>query len=263
MNNNQKSKNNWILIFFLSIFIVLITLVLSYFYTKYEPTSIYQFEQEDKPIVKIENFSTSLKKIGKLAEEHNDKAFAVYLNEISNETGARGKLPFKIDTIINSAFIGISSKKVMVKAYYDIKKLPLYPDDIYIINGALTEFYNTRNLIHIKLNLNPWNARTNDYVTGMNTEVSMSLYETKSGNKGFSISSQAYNISGNTLENYDIHSMITIISRLAVVELIGRLRNYPYWNCIEGSKVNFELLNKRVDLELSELNERKKIYVPK
>jgi hypothetical protein len=262
LGNNKNNANNWIWIFFVSIFIILIALVLFYFYNKYEITPIYKFEREDKPIVQIENFSDSLKKLGKLAEKDNDKSFAIFVNEVKSEASHRGKLPHIIRTIISSAFINTSSKKVIVKASYNIKNLPLYPSDIYIINGAITEFIQTKKLIYIKLNLNPWNARTSNYISGMNTEVSMSFYETKNGNKGFTIKSQAYNISGNSLENYDIHSMITIISRLAVIELIGKLRNYPYWNCIEGSKVDFELLNKKADLELSNLN-KQRISVPK
>jgi len=233
------------------------TLILAYFYNEYKPSSLSKFEKEDKPIIQIENFSSSLRKIGKLAEEEKDESFSVYVNKIADEATMGARLPVDIKTIINSAFIGISSKKIMVKATYDVKKLPLYPSDTYIINGAITEFKHTKKLIYIKLNLNPWNPRNSDYISGVNTEVSMSIYETKNGNKGFTIKSQAYTISGNTIENYNIHSMITIISKLAVVELVGRLRNYPYWNCIKDAKVNFELLNKKVDLDLLELNEKK------
>ena len=232
-----------------------------FFYEKDKKNILYLFEKkEDKAVIEIGDFSDSLRNIGKLAESFKDSKFTLTVLPIGNKTANRGSIPSDITVMGESAINKIGSHKI-VGVPYDFADPKNVNGDYFWIKGAITEINTDKTKYSLKVDFNIVNARTKQFIPGVHSEVSISKYLTKNNKIGISINSSSYKISGNILKNYDTHSMIRVVINLSMVELIGKLRTYPYWYAIKGSKANLKTVERmKKDFNRFE-EETRKIYI--
>ena len=191
----------------------------------------------------------------------------VKVNSITDDATNGGKLPIKIDTIVNKSFNKIGSKVITMRGY-NPKQLP---KNIYIINGAITEFdvtqsdatsadgaaqgtYNGNSgefngglskgnkTTKLTLTLNPSDPRTQNFITRSSTDNTIIINQKNSASEfGLSILGTGIGINSSISKADGLHASINVLVELSVVEVLGRLVKYPYW-LLTGGETNPDVL---------------------
>jgi len=214
------------------------------------------------------NYSEALRTVdGMIAIFSKKKKVHIKVNSITDDATNGGKLPIKIDTIVNKSFNKIGNKVVTMRGY-NPKKLP---KDIYIINGAITEFdvtqsdaasldgtgqgtYNGNSgevngglskgnkVTKLTLTLNPSDPRTGNFVTRSSTDNTIIIEQKNSASEfGLSILGTGIGINSSISKAHGLHASINVLVELSVVEVLGRLVKYPYW-LLTGGVTNPDVL---------------------
>ena len=198
----------------------------------------------------------------------NGKPIGIYIKPIADRTASGGKLPRDISTVVKKSFNSIGSN---VKTMFTIntKKPPKHK--FYIIEGAITEFdlvkvagsgrdaagqgtYNNQKgsvdfgmdqedkLTKLAITFNPQDPRTGNYVPNASTSNRIEVNQKSAANEvAVSILGSGIGLNNSLTKAQGIHSSINILVELSVVELLGKLTNYPYWLLTRG-KVNQDIV---------------------
>jgi hypothetical protein len=204
-----------------------------------------------------------------------------------------GKLPADVTVMAESALNSIGSHKI-ITVPYDFADPANVQGDYFWIKGAITEYDVTmtsgkgidfglsltglKNIgrgnskdgdlngnieselksATITMDFNIVNARTKQFIPGVHTKNSMRIGSlTDSHDFSFSIAGTGAGVNGSVTRQQGIHASIRLLIELSLVELIGKLRTYPYWICIHNGKIDNDLLEKmRSDFINFDLNKR-------
>ncbi|CAA6800320.1 MAG: Unknown protein [uncultured Sulfurovum sp.] len=214
------------------------------------------------------NYTNALKNVNSMVAIFNGQPINVYVNKITDETASGGKLPKNISTIVQSSFNSIG-RNIITMSAINTKKLP--KGSVFIIKGAITEFdlieasgsgvdaagqgtYNGQQgtidasldreskVTKLAITFNPVNIRTGNFVPRTSTKNKITINQESSGNElAFSILGSGIGINNALTKAQGVHSSITILIELSVVEVLGRLAKYPYW-VLTGGSVNQDIV---------------------
>ncbi|NEW61293.1 hypothetical protein GSY74_08355 [Sulfurovum sp. bin170] len=216
------------------------------------------------------NYSEALKNAnGMVSIFNNGQPVEIYVTPIVDRTNSGGKLPKNITSIVNSSFNSIGDKIITIA---NIKGKKFSKNKFYRINGAITEFdlieasgsgmdaagqatYNNQQgtidagmkrenkTTKLTIVFNPEDVRTRNFVPRASTKNKITIEQKSSGNEfAFSILGTGVGVDNALTKAQGTHSSITILIELSVVEVLGRLVNYPYW-LLTGGGVNSDVVS--------------------
>lgn len=214
------------------------------------------------------NYSQALREVNSMISVFSNKSKVhVKVNNITDDATNGGKLPLNINTIVNKSFNRIGGK-VITMSSFNSKNLP---KNVYIINGAITEFdvtesdafsadgaaegtYNGQSgdfngglskgnkTTKLTLTLNPVNPRTGNFIARSSTDNTIIIEQKNSASEfGLSILGTGIGLNSSLSKAHGLHASINVLVELSVVEVLGRLVNYPYW-LLTGGEVNPDVL---------------------
>lgn len=244
------------------------------------PKKIVDAAKEQGPTNNITKFQDSLRNLGNLVDTYKDAPLYLTIQPVENKT-ASDKVPQDITMMVESAINSIGNSKIVLLPYEDYLSNPgafykqIGANEFYIIRGAITEFdadiekssrgvtfgvSGTRNakefggdgtlgteasLSSIGIDFNIVNAKTLHFVQGIQTKNMMKISKMSDNNDiGFAILGSGVGINGNASQNQGVHSVIRLLVDLSMVEIIGKLRSYPYWVCVHNGEADKNLINK-------------------
>jgi len=214
------------------------------------------------------DYTQSLRNIDSMIAIFNGKPINIFVKPIVDKTASGGKLPRDISTIVKKSFNSIGSN---VKTMFTINMKNPPKNKFYIIEGAITEFdlikvsgsgrdaagkgtYNGQQgsidagmdredkLTKLAITFNPQNPRTGNYVPNASTSNRIEINQKSAGNEiAISILGSGIGLDNSLTKAQGIHSSINILVELSVVELLGKLTNYPYW-LLTGGNVNQDIV---------------------
>lgn len=227
-------------------------------------------ENKGRQIGKVQtNYSRALRNVDGMISVFNGNAVEIYVDPITDKTNSGGKLPRNITTIVNSSFNSIGKKVITVS---NIKGKKFTKNKFYRIKGAITEFdllevsgqgvdaagqgtYQDQQgtvdarlkkedkITNLTIVLNPEDVRTKNLVPLASTKNKIIIDQKSKGNEfAFSILGTGIGVDNAITKAHGTHSSITILIELSVVEVLGRLLNYPYW-ILTGGKVNRDIVS--------------------
>ena len=209
------------------------------------------------------NYSNALRTVNDMITIFNGHSIHVKVNNINDAATMGGKLPVKLDTVVNKSFNRIGNSVIVMQSY-NPKKLP---KRIYVINGAITEFdvveqdakstdgaaqgtYNGQAIdangglnkgnktTKLTLTLNPSDPISGNFISRTSTENTITIEQKNSASEfGFSILVTGVGMNSSVSKSHGLHSSINVLVELSVVEVLGRLVKYPYW-LLTGGEVN-------------------------
>ena len=272
--------------------LLLSTLVATIVLTGCNPGSIVKPKvelAENSPVEeKMNKYTDALENLNEIMDVYRESGINLAVMPVENKTSAIGKLPNDVTIMVKSALNEIGSK-VHVFQYSDqvlndVKKL-------YLVEGAITEFDTTSktkrgfnvgvhggggrgeydsdgssdaddSVSNMTVDFNMIDAATGAYVPQVHTSNSIKIIKKSSSNDfGFSILGSGFGLSASASKTQGVHSAIRLLVDLSMVELIGKLREYPYWVAVSGGKVNQRLL-RRMKRNFSRFPEESKaIYI--
>ncbi|MCV6587718.1 MAG: peptidoglycan-binding protein [Marinobacterium sp.] len=241
--------------------------------------------EEDIPVQKATQFSDALKNIGDLIQMYDGRKVYLTVEPIENKTAALGQLPNDITMMVESSLNKIG-KQVVVIPYMDsaITRYIERGHPVYVVHGAITEFdantsissngmnlglfageadgeggYRDRAAISsITLDFTLMDVRKLSYVSGVQVSNSMKIHEASSSRDiGFSIGGNGFGINGSTSKKQGVHSIIRLLVELSMVEVIGQLRDYPYWVTIYNGQLDRKVITK-LTTEFENFSKREK-----
>jgi len=214
------------------------------------------------------NYSNALRTVNDMITIFNGHSIHVKVNNINDAATMGGKLPVKLDTVVNKSFNRIGDSVIVMQSY-NPKKLP---KRIYVINGAITEFdvvqqdakstdgaaQGTHNgqagdfngglskgnkTTKLTLTLNPSDPISGNFISRTSTENTITIEQKNSASEfGFSILGTGIGMNSSVSKSHGLHSSINVLVELSVVEVLGRLVKYPYW-LLTGGDVNPDVIS--------------------
>jgi hypothetical protein len=214
------------------------------------------------------DYTQALRNIDPMIAVFNGKPVSIFIKPIADRTASGGKLPRDISTVVKKSFNSIGSN---VKTMFTINMKNPPKNKFYIIEGAITEFdlvkvagsgrdaagqgtYNNQKgsvdfgmdqedkLTKLAITFNPQDPRTGNYVPNASTSNRIEINQKSAGNEvAISILGSGIGLNNSLTKAQGIHSSINILVELSVVELLGKLTNYPYWLLTRG-KVNQDIV---------------------
>lgn len=214
------------------------------------------------------NYSNALRTVNDMITIFNGHSIHVKVNNINDAATMGGKLPVKLDTVVNKSFNRIGNSVIVMQSY-NPKKLP---KRIYVINGAITEFdvvqqdakstdgaaQGTHNgqagdfngglskgnkTTKLTLTLNPSDPISGNFISRTSTENTITIEQKNSASEfGFSILGTGIGMNSSVSKSHGLHSSINVLVELSVVEVLGRLVKYPYW-LLTGGEVNPDVVS--------------------
>jgi len=209
------------------------------------------------------HYSQALRSVNNMIAIFNGHTIHVKVNNINDAATMGGKLPIKLDTVVNKSFNRIGDNLIVMRAY-NPKKLPKH---IYVINGAITEFdviqqdaasvdgaaQGTHNgqagdfngglskgnkTTKMTLTLNPSDPVSGNFISRTSTDNTITIKQKNSASEfGFSILGTGIGLNSSVSKSHGLHASINVLVELSVVEVLGRLVKYPYW-LLTGGEVN-------------------------
>lgn len=207
------------------------------------------------------NYTEALRTIDTMIAVFNGQPVGIYIKPIADRTASGGKLPRDISTVVKKSFNSIGPN-VKTMFTINLKKPP--KNKFYIIDGAITEFdlvqvagssrdaagkgtYQGQQgsvdagldqedkLTKLAITFNPQDPTTGSYVPNASTSNRIEVNQKSAGNEiAISILGSGIGLSNSVTKAQGIHSSINILVELSVVELLGKLTNYPYWLLTKG-----------------------------
>lgn len=226
------------------------------------------------PLQKHSQYSSALETLGEMMESFEDKKFAVMVDTIQDRTASGGRLPTDVTMLVQSALQNVG-ENLLLMPYSDnaINAYSINADlsNLYIIHGAITEFdadtttkgngadgggyakgidISAEKSADISNGTIAMDFMVQDYdksffVPNVKATAKASIRKI-SNSKGysFSILGNGFGVNGNTTSQTPIHHVINIMIEYSMVQLIGKLKNYPYWLAIHGADPDYRLIKK-------------------
>jgi len=209
------------------------------------------------------DYSSALRTVNDMITIFNGHTIHIKVNNINDAATMGGKLPIKLDTVVNKSFNRIGDSVIVMQSY-NPKKLPKH---IYVINGAITEFdvvsqdamsadgaaQGTHNgqsgdfngglskgnkTTKLTLTLNPSDPISGNFISRTSTDNTITIEQKNSASEfGFSILGTGIGMNSSVSKSHGLHSSINVLVELSVVEVLGRLVKYPYW-ILTGGEAN-------------------------
>jgi len=232
---------------------------------------------EMAPIQMTSKYSSALDRLGLLMEAMNDEAIMVSVQQVVNQTGGEGQgvLPQDITLMVEAALQNIG-ETVIVAPYGGTVSLSIAGlsegAGIYNIHGAITEFdaattstssggqvgLSFNDILDVSaesdteissgtiaMNFMVVDRRKNIYVPGVKAAVKMTFSkQTEGQGYSFSLAGNGFGLRGSATTQTPIHHMVNILVEYSVVQLIGRLKEYPYWLLIKGADPDYRYIAK-------------------
>ncbi len=236
--------------------------------------------QPGVPTQKISKYSNALERLGELMAGYDNDQFAVAVMPVLNKAGG-AQLPEEVTMMVESALQNVGEQMLLMS--YDGRQDPASMDfimntlkdneleDLYLIRGAITEFdaettikgSSTRLGMFIKeadigaeaesafesgtiaMDFMVLRYSDNIYVPGVKATAKATIQKRAEG-KGFSFTfaGNGFSLNGNTNVKSPVHHVVNQMVEYSMVQLIGRLRNYPYWLVIHGSDPDYRQIRK-------------------
>jgi hypothetical protein len=233
----------------------------------------------------ISKYTDGLENLNELMHSYNDNKIRLAVAPVENKTSAVGKLPNDITLMVNSALNEIGEK---VQAYMYSDYVLANTEDLYIIEGAITEFDTLEkskrgfqagvhggkgrgeydvdgssddddSLSKMTIDFNLIDARSGAYVPRVHTSNSIDIVKKSASNDfGFSILGSGFGISSEVAKEQGIHSALRLLVDLSMIELIGKFKKYPYWVCVAGGKTDTRLL-RHIKKDFESYSQTKKV----
>lgn len=237
---------------------------------------------------KMNKYTDALENLNEIMEVYREGGISLAVMPVENKTSAIGKLPNDVTIMVKSALNEVGSK-VRVFQYSD--NVLTNVEKLYLVEGAITEFDTTNkskrgfnvgahggggsgeydadgssdaddSISNMTVDFNLIDAATGAYIPKVHTSNSIKIIKkSASSDFGFSILGSGFGLSASASKSQGVHSAIRLLVDLSMVELIGKLREYPYWIAVSGGKVNQRLL-RRMKKNFSRFPEESKaIYI--
>lgn len=227
------------------------------------------------PVQKFSRYAGALERLGEMIEGFNDPAIAMMVEPVPDSTASGGKLPADVTLLTESALQNIGEKVVLLP-YADRSFAVAQQDlglNLYTVKGAITEFDADTDVqssgveggLFVKgLDIDASAEDSSDfskgtiamdfmvldafkgyYVPGVKATAKATLQKkTRTKGYSFSIVGNGFGINGNTTSKTPVHHVINIMLEYSMVQLVGRLRNYPYWMAIQGADPDYRDIKK-------------------
>jgi len=246
------------------------------------------------PVQMNSKYSSALDRLGVLMETINERPIMVSVPPVINQTGGEGQgvLPQDITVMVEAALQNIG-ETVIVSPYGGSVSLPLTELDatsgIYNIHGAITEFdaattstssggqvgLSFNDILDVSaesdteissgtiaMNFMVLDRRRGVYVSGVKAAVKMTFSkQTEGQGYSFALVGNGFGLRGSATTKTPIHHMINILVEYSVVQLIGRLKEYPYWLVIKGAAPDYRYIAKMKRSFNKQSEERKNAMV--
>ncbi|MBD3795692.1 MAG: hypothetical protein IE881_07145 [Epsilonproteobacteria bacterium] len=220
---------------------------------------------------KITKYTDALENLNEIMEVYQEGSIALTVAPVENKTAAIGQLPNDVTIMVKSAINQIGGK---VRVYMYTDGVLGSVKNLYVIEGAITEFDTTSSsrrgfnaglhggkgrgefdtdgsaddddsISNMTVDFNIIDAATGAYVPNVHTSNSIKIIKKSASNDfGFSILGSGFGLSASASKSQGVHSAIRLLVDLSIVELIGKLKEYPYWVAVSGGKVNQRLLRR-------------------
>lgn len=217
-------------------------------------------------------YSSVLPKINTMIAVFTGTPMNIIVANITNDTGARGKLPANINVITQTSLNKIGGNVTIVQNT-DVSSA--VKRNAYILTGAITEFDTTESQSHgiqgtgtgtvngqnnrynadgsmdsenqkIRMTINflPSSVDTGNFIPKTSTSNTVTIQKKSSANEfAFSILGSGFGFNNAITKAQGIHSSITALVELSIAEVLGKLGKFPYWLLIEGGKANSDIVD--------------------
>jgi hypothetical protein len=195
----------------------------------------------------------------------------IIISPIENKTAARGKLPADITEMVKTSFNKIGDFVTLIysdkseglkKTYYTINGAITQYDIVESkdngMNAAVTGTFGKRHerydsdgsidsenqTIKLTINFNPSDMNKGNYVSRASTSNQVTIQKKSEANEfAFSIFGSGFGFNNAVTKSQGIHASIRVLVELSVIEVLGKLGNFPYWLLMQGGKVNPDVVN--------------------
>lgn len=217
-------------------------------------------------------YSSVLPKVNTMIAVFRDAPMNIIVADITNDTGARGKLPANINVITKTSLNKIGPNVTTVQ---NTEVSSAVKQNAYILSGAITEFDTTESQSHgiqgtgtgtvngqnnrynadgsmdsenqtIRLTINfiPSSVDTGNFIPRTSTSNSVTIKKKSSANEfAFSVLGTGFGFNNAITKSQGIHSSITALVELSIAEVLGKLGKFPYWLLIKGGKPNSDIID--------------------
>jgi len=220
---------------------------------------------------RITKYTDALENLNEMTEVYGGSTINVAVAPVENKTAAIGKLPNDVTIMVKSALNEIGGK---VRSYTYSDQTLTSVEKLYVIEGAITEFDTTNtsksgwnvgiragkgrgeadgdasadaddSISNMTIDFNIIDAATGAYIPKVHTSNSIKIIKKSASNDfGFSILGSGFGLNSSVSKEQGVHSAIRLLVDLSMVELIGKLKEYPYWVAVSGGKVDQRLLRR-------------------
>ena len=216
------------------------------------------------------SYSTVLRRTNTMINVFVGEPMNIYVDNIENKTAARGKLPADITDIVKTSFNKIGN---FVTLIYNDNSEGL--KNAYTINGAITQYdvisskdkgvnasgtgtvgerhnrYDAdgsadteEQTVILAINFNPSDMHKGNYIARTSTSNKVTIEKKSSANEfAFSILGSGFGFNNAVTRSQGVHASIAVLVELSVVEVLGKLGNFPYWLLLKGGKVNPDVVD--------------------
>lgn len=216
------------------------------------------------------DYSRILEGVNGMVQVFKGEPMSLFIDTIENKTANRAKLPSDMTDIVKTSFNKIGEYVTII---YDDNSENLKRDNVYKINGAITEFdivYAEDNGVNgagsatyhgqrgdvdgsaskeaqkivMALNFNPSDLHGGNYITRTSTSNKVVVEKKSAANTfGLSILGTGFGFNNAVTRSQGIHASLAVLAEFSVVEVLGKLGKFPYWLLIDGGKVNRDVVN--------------------
>ena len=216
------------------------------------------------------SYTTILEGVNGMIQVFKGEPMSLFIDTIENKTAARGKLPADITDIVKTSFNKIGDYVTII---YDDNSENLKRDEVFKINGAITEFdvvyaedngvnaagtatYHDQRvdtdgsadkenqIVKLAINFNPSDFHGGNYISRTATSNKVTIQKKSGANAfAFSILGTGFGFNNSITRSQGIHASIVVLVEFSVVEVLGKLGKFPYWLLGDGGKVNRDIVN--------------------
>ena len=196
---------------------------------------------------------------------NNGKPIKIGVNQIANKSGEKDKLPIDITDVLKASFNSIGDKVNLVFQVSD-------NEQYYSITGVISGFSNIREeykggdseaefgkgkgntninasmngeskITRLTITLNPSNSTSGSFVSNASVRNRIEIHQKSNAREG---SLYIFGIGGgmnkSVTKSEGIDLAIQTVVDLSAIEIIGKIKNFPYWLLTKG-RVNENIIN--------------------
>ncbi len=224
-------------------------------------------------VANTNQYSVPLQKLGDMLYTIGDEDIYIAFADITNKTLSIGKVPEDITGMLKTAFVNMGYKIHVLYNLDMVNALAAQNKEVYIIEGEISEYeqvkggsnsfdmglsasYNDQSgdmdysnedgtkVFNLSLDLRVIDARTGEYKPFVFAKNKIRLIQrSKSRSISFFIVGNGFGLSGSYSKQNGIFSSLRLLSELSSIEIIGKLRNLPYWIVLPNGKPDYNVIN--------------------